>query len=313
MNTEIITDIKAEILTNINKGIFKFDDMLEKSHHDETTLIAELSNLVSTNILKFNKTKKVYSFKVEPEGDKIILDGNIFLPVTVIKKPEKTLVCRGLWYEFPPNFNTNRIIWNVALENKTKSSLVDLLKLTQNKMKKSKIVQLPEYQKLINLIIPYNDVMKFTINTVGKELTSIVISFTHNLYLNGKDGDCVEYRNCKINSEIKTSELIGQLQRKPGERDWSQIKLNNIFNFSDFIFSKNQIPYNYDGKTLEYVSLAKIRGSFRLEYFKMNNIGTVKKLDSEEFDNAEDGHERLKTVFDSYMRGYLETIDIILN
>lgn len=313
MNTEVVTNVKAEILTNINKGINKLPDMVENSYHDEQTLNDELSNLLATNTLKFNKTTKTYNFSVEPEGDKIILDGNIFLPVTIIRKPEKILVCRGLWYEFPPDFNVNRIIWNVALNNTTQSSLVDLIKLTQNKMKKSKIVQLPEYQKLVNLIIPYSEHIKFTINTVGVDLTSIVISFTHNLYLNGKSGDFIEYRNFKVNSEIDTNELINELKCKPEDRDWSRIKLNNIFNFSDFLFSKNQIPYNYDGKNIEFVSLARIRGKFKLDYMDMDMNGTISKNNSEEFDNVEDGHLKLRTIFDNYAKEYLENIDIIVN
>lgn len=313
MNTETITSVKAEILTNINKNIGTLDGMLEHSHHDEHSINNELSNLIATNVLKFNKTSKNYSFKHEPEGDKIILDGNIFLPVTVIKKAEKLLVCRGMWYEFPPDFNVNRIIWNVALNQVTNSSLVDLLKLTQNKMKKSKIEQLPEYQKLVNLIIPYNDQIKFTINTVGVELTAIVISFTHNLYLNGKSGDCVEYRNFRVNSEISTDELIAELKCLPEDRDWSRIKMNNVFNFSEFLFSKNEIPYNYDGKNIEYVSLARIRGKFKLDYMDMDVNGNITKSNTEEFDNIEDGQIKLRSIFDAYAKEYLENIDIIVN
>jgi len=311
MKTETQTTIKSEILSNINKGIQKLDDLIEESIHDENTLMQELNNLVALGILTYDKKQKIYKHKLEPTGDKIILEGNILLPVTVIRYDDKTLVCRGLWYELPPNFDVNRIIWNVPVQETNNSTLVDLLQLTQNKMKKTKIKQLDEYKQLVNLIIPYNDKLKFIINTVGKDLTSIVLLFTHNLYIT--DDSALEFRGFKVNSEISTDELIDQLKRKTEDRAWEEIKINRIFNFSDFIISKNQIPYYYDGKTIEYAELTRIRGNFKITYYRENNNGKVEFIDEDNFDNVDDGLEKIKEIFGMYVKEYLESLDIEIN
>ncbi len=300
-------DVKAFILSKINQGKQKIEDFQE--YYNENIVVDELNNLISTNVLKFDTTTQKYSFAVEPKGDKIILEGNLLLPVTIIRNENETIVARGYWYSFPPNFDVNRIIWNVALEPKTKSTLVNLIELTEQKIRKSKIQQLPEYEKLCNLIVPYNDKIKFEINTVGKDLTSITIIFIHKINISGNDAIGIEYRGFKVKSEIKTDELIYELTKNVDERDYENIKINKIFNFSDFIFSKNEIPYLINQKEIEFIRLNKVRGEFVIGYYSINQNGITKELNTEKYSQVNDGIDKIKEIFGMYANEYLETID----
>lgn len=311
LTTEVYSEIKALILSAINEKLQTQEEIVNKLFHNEDDVISELNNLVATNILKFDKSTKKYSHAIEPKGEKVILDGNILLPVTIIRQQNRTLVCRGFWYSFPPDFDVNRIIWNVALGNgkgeKNKSSLVDLLQLTQQKIRKSKIQQVEDYKKLCNLILPYNDNIKLKLDVIGKQLTSVVIIFVHKL--GNPDGIQIEYRGFQLKSEISTPELIEQLKLDTSERDFSQIKLNKVFHFSDFIFAKNEIPYSYNGNVIEYVSLDRIRGEFRLKFLSVNENSVVKNLDVENYDNASDGLQRLEEIYNMYANDYLSNMD----
>lgn len=310
METLNYSELRADILSSINKNICELEAIQDNlNHHGDMEIVTELNNLVAEAKLKFNKKTKKYSHAIEPKGDKIICDGNVLLPITIIKKENETLVSRGFWYSFPVDFDINRIIWNVALENKTSSSLVDLLEMTQQKVRKSKITQIPEYQKLCGLIIPFNKNIKFIIDKVGENLTAISIIFIKKLYFNGISGEHIEFRGFKVKSEIYTESLISILKQKPEDRNYSDIKVNTIFNFSDLIFSKNQIPYFYDGSKLEYVELTKVRGEIHLTHYSIDRNSVIKELDFEKFVDADEGLSRIKDLFNTYVSEYLETLD----
>jgi len=310
MKTTNYGELKADILSAINSDKTTVDDIIAHiKHFGDSEIVNELQTLVSSNTLKFNKKSKQYSHAIEPNGDKIICDGNILLPVTIMRNENETIVSRGFWYSFPPDFDTNRIIWNVAFDKKTSSSLVDLLEITQQKMRKTKVTQLPEYQKLVNIIIPFNDDIKFIIDKVGEVSTLISIMFIKKLYFNGIAGEAIEFRGFRVKSEILTENLLIELRKNPDDRDFSQIKLNNVFNFSDLIFSKNQIPYFYDGTKIEYVELDKIRGEMRLVHYSIDKNSVIKELDVEKFVEVSEGLNRIKELYSIYMSEYLEKLD----
>jgi hypothetical protein len=291
------SNLESQVLSLFNEGNKTFDSLLEASPITEKTLNSILEGLISKNILKLNPTKHEYEYQSKVNGDIIILDGNILLPTTVIKMKDKILVCRGEWYEFPIDFDIRRIIWNVKLENKTNSTLVDLIKTSILKVKKSRIVQLPEYENLKNKIVPYSKSLGLLLNTIGEEVTDVTIIFKIPIIANSEITP--EHRGFTVNTEISTEELLTQLKLPVNERSYETgIKLNRIYNFSDFIFSKNEIPVSFSTTNeLTFVKISGIRKTFELSYMSINSLGHVKKLDIESFDDANEGIEKLRDIF----------------
>ena len=52
----------------------------------------------------------------------------------------------------------------------------------------------------------------------------------------------VEFREFSVKSMIQTKELIEQLTAEKSQINFEKIKLNRIFNFSDFVFLNNSFP-----------------------------------------------------------------------
>lgn len=96
------------------------------------------------------------------------------------------------------------------------------------KEKKARIVQLPEYKNLVNKLVPYSENVMFKINVVGEEVTDVSIMFKKPLSV-ATESIRVEFRGMFVRSEIKTDELINELRKAVGERNFK------IFTSIEFI------------------------------------------------------------------------------
>ena len=289
------SNLESQVLNLFNLGNKTFDSINNLSSIAEKTLSSVLEGLISKNILKLNPISKEYEYQTKVNGEIFICDGNLLLPTTVIKLKDKILVTRGEWYEFPIDFDIRRIIWNVKLESKSNSTLVDLIRTSVLKEKKSKIVQLLEYENLCNKIVPYSPTIGLLIHCVGESVTDISIIFKIKI---NKADITAEHRGFTVRSEISTEELLTSLKKPIAERNYiKDIKINQIHNFSDFIFSKNEIPISLINNELTFVKITGIKKLFEITYFKMDVLGNVKKLDVESFDDSNEAIEKLRDIF----------------
>lgn len=310
MQTITFSSLEATFLSKLNEGFKTFDSLLDNVPFNEKTLSNIIESLIAKNVIKFNTSNNEYYYEKTVTGDVIILDGNIMLPVSIITTKTKILITRGPWYEFPLDFDIRRIIWNVQLPNGQKSTLVDLIQNSIMKTKKTKILQLPEYQQLVNKLIPYNENIKLHINVVGEDVTEVDIL----LLINFKEQDSdtyVEFRMFRVKTEIKTDELIEQLRKSADERNFEDIQLNKIFEFNDFIFNGNSIPYTRKNNVIEYVTINSGRKKIELVYYQNNN-GKITKLNSEEFIDLNEGVDKIKTLFDGYATKLLMELNFLL-
>ena len=290
------SNLESQILTLFNEGKKTFDAISESASIAEKTLTNILEGLIAKNILKLNSKTNEYEYQSKVNGEIVILDGNLLLPTTIIKLKDKILITRGEWYEFPLDFDIRRIIWNVKLESKTNSTLVDLIKTSVLKERKSKIVQLPEYASLVNKIVPFSPTLGLQIHCVGETVTDVSILFRIKI---DKTGDVIaEHKGFSVRSEISTEELLTQLKTPIAERNYPEgVKLNQIHNFSDFIFAKNEIPVSISNNELTYVKITGIKKVFELTYYKMDIHGYAKKIDIETFDDSKEAIDKLRDIF----------------
>jgi hypothetical protein len=311
MEVKSFTTLEATFLNKFNEGLNTFDKLKENVPFNEKTLQNILENMISKNIIKFDNIRKEYVYDTPVNGNMVILDGNIMLPTTILKMDNKILVTRGKWYEFPVDFDIRRIIWNVTLPSKSKSTLVDLIQQSVLKEKKSKIIQLPEYINLVNKLVPWSENIKLKINIVGENITDISILFVERLTFKNSE-DFVEFREFSVRSEIDTKELITEIMLPANERNYKNIKLNRIFNFSDFVFSNNSIPYLNDEESICYGKITAIRGKFEITYFRFDNSGKTEKLNVEEFIDATEGVEKIKELFSTYAESLLSRNEFLI-
>ncbi len=293
------SNLESQVLSLFNSGNKTFEQINEKACIADKTLNNVLEGLISKNILKLNSTTKEYEYQTKVNGEIVILAGNLLLPTTVIKQKDRILISRGEWYEFPVDFDIRRIIWNVKLESKTNSTLVDLIRTSVLKEKKSKIVQLPEFENLCNKIVPYSPTLGLLIHCVGESVTDISIVFK--IKINKSSDMTPEHRGFTVRSEISTEELIGELGKPLKDRNYIEnIKINQIHNFSDFIFSKNEIPVSLSNNELTFIKITGIKKSFELTYFKMDITGNIKKIDVETFDDSNEAIDKLRDIFKGF-------------
>ncbi len=296
MNTKSFNSIEATFLSKLNEGFTTFDKLINVVPYNETTLKNTIESLINKNIIKFDNIRKEYCYDTIVEGHTIILDGNIMLPVTIIETKDKILVSRGEWYEFPKDFDIRRIVWNIQIPSKNKSSLVELIQSSILKERKTKIIQLPEYNNLQNKLIPWSPNIKLKINIVGEEITDVNIIFVEKI----GDDELIEFREFTVKSEISTKELILELTKSIEERDFQNIKVNRIFNFSDFVFSGNSIPYLFDVESICYGKITSIKNKIEITYFRLDDSGKTEKLNTEEYFDTTEGIEKIKELFNSY-------------
>ena len=304
MDITNFSNLESQVLSLFNSGNNTFEKLSENSGIAEKTLTSVIDSLVAKNILKFNAATQVYSYQSNVNGECVILDGNLLLPCTIIKLKDKILVCRGEWYEFPIDFDTRRIIWNVKIPNKTSSTLVDLIRSSVLKEKKSRIVQLPEHQNLVDKIVPFSKKIGLLIHCVGETNTDVSIIFKIPII---KNSDITpEHRGFKVRTEISTEELLKQLKLPVSERNYEEgIKLNRIFNFSDFVYSQNEIPIELNENGLNYLKITGIKKSFEFTYYNFLPNGVAKKIDTEQYDDSKEAIETLRAIFEKFPKQIL--------
>lgn len=311
MQIENFSALESQVLTLINQGKVTFEDLVESVQFSEDTLKDTLENLISRDVLKLNiKTKKYqYSSSID-DKDMVILEGNILLPTTIIKVPEKGImyVTRGEWYKFPIDFDVRRIIWNIKLIGKNNSTLVDLVKSAVNKEQKTSIKHNPDYDILKNKVIPYNNNIGLHLHAIGNEISDVSIIFKITVGSENKSNTnsdikmCALHKGFSVRTEIATFEMLTELHKPVDQRDYeANIKLNKIYNLSDFIFNKQEIPINYVNDVLTYVRIEKSMKSkgTELKYYKMDSYGNKKQIDSEIYEPAE-LVDKIRELFNGY-------------
>lgn len=312
MEIKSFNSLESNFLSKFNEGHRTFEALKQNVSFNEISLNNIIETMIANNVIKFDANKQEYVYDSPVNGDKVILDGNIMLPTTIIRKSDKLIISRGLWYTFEPDFDIRRIIWNVQMPNNSKSTLVDLIKESVLKVRKSKIEQLPEYKKLVDIIIPWSKNIKFKINTVGSENTDITLMFCDTLLLEKDSDDVLEFRGFTTRTEINTNELISQLTKSVEDRQFSDIQINRIFNFSDFVFAGNEIPFSKDQHSIEYAKITAIKGKFELTYFKLDNMGNSKKLSNDIFLDVSEGISKLRELFSAYAESLLSKNDFLV-
>lgn len=305
MVIENFSAFEMQILSLINDNKNTFKEIEENVSFGQKTLLLTLEALESKNILKFNKSKNIYEYDSPIDGEMLILEGNLLLPTTVIKIAEKQImyVSRGNWYELPIDFDIRRIIWNVKLgDSKNNSTLIDLIKTSILKEKKSKIIQLPEYIQLQNKIVPYSKKIGLLINAVGEDVADVTILFKIKLT---DEEISLEHKGFTVRTEISSKELLDELKKSVSERDYSNIKLNHIYNFSDFVFSKNEIPINLINGKLQYLKITAVKKMFELTYYELDKNGLVSKIDIEQYPNPDEAIEKIRDIFSGFATSVL--------
>lgn len=323
MQIENFNALESQVLSLINQGKVTFEDLVESVQFSEDTLKDTLENLISRDILKLNiKTKKYqYSSPID-DKDMVILEGNILLPTTIIKVPEKGImyVTRGEWYKFPIDFDVRRIIWNIKLIGKNNSTLVDLVKSAVNKEQKTSIKHNTDYDVLKNKVIPYNNKIGLHLHAIGNEISDVSIIFKISIGSENKNNInsdikmCSLHKGFSVRTEIATSEMINELHKPVDQRDYeANIKLNKIFNLSDFIFNKQEIPINYVNDILTYVRIDKSTKSkgTELKYYKMDSYGNKKQIDSEIYEPAE-LVDKIRELFNGYASVLLDSLSFLV-
>lgn len=298
MKIESFTSLESEVLNLIGQGKNSIEQLSEEITFGEKLLQQTLEVLCSKNILVFDSKEKRYKYDTPINKEMIVLDGNILLPTTIIKVPEKNCmyITRGNWYRFPLDFDIRRIIWNVKLVGKNNSTLVEMIRSSVLKERKSKIVHNSQWDNIRNKILPYNKNIGLYLNSVGDEITDVTMQFK--IYIDEKDPKAPIHRGFTVRTEISTKELIGELKKPVSERNCKEnIKINLIYNLSDFIFSKNEIPVSFIDNVLTYVKISGIKKGYELTYYKLDISGVNQKVDVETYDTAQEAIEKFREIF----------------
>ena len=305
MQIDSFNSLETQVLSKFNEGFKTHEALKNVIGFNEKTLTQVLENLISRNIFVYNTKLNEYEYTTTSKEEKIILEGNIMLPTTIITFDNRILVSRGKWYEFPLNFDIRRIIWNVQLPNAKRSTLIQLIQESVIREKKSKLIQIEEYKPLVGKIIPYNENISLQINVVSENITDVYILFKIKLYPSTDDkGIFTEYRGFKVRSEIKTEQLINELKKKASEgRNFENIELNRMFNLSSFIFSGNEIPYSYDEESNKKPEL---------EFLMMDGVKKITKIDKIAFDDSTEAVVKLAEHFNMFASKFLIKCDFLI-
>jgi hypothetical protein len=289
------TEIKIMgVLSNCNIPVTK-ERIINETQISETAFETTIHKMMSSGIVTKNDSGE-YQYSKELDGDVIILDGSLLLPVVTITKNDKLYVTRGVWYEFPIDFDIRRIVWNEVVDinvNGDNMSLVEMLMSQSIKEKKTSIRQLPEYEYLKNKIIPYSDTIGLHIIRVGEESTEVRILFKTPL----TDGSIsAEHKGFGAKSVISTHEMLHQLDLDVDQRTYENIQLNRVIEIRDIIYSGNEIPLRYEGndkKALFYVKLTSCKNGLSYEIRRKDIMGNNVKIDTQYCDSLSEGIEEL--------------------
>jgi DNA-binding Lrp family transcriptional regulator len=298
--------------------LITFNDIFEKTGISQNTLTSIIESLLSKGTIeqKTDDDGEKFGYVLKKTIERpIMLEGNIFLPVSIIRFPEKgtMLVTRGQWYELPIDFDVDRIIWNVAVDTKQKSTLMDIIATSVNKEKATKNVQLPEYVVLQNKEVPYSENIKLLLKVIGDPITDVKMIFRVPV----KSEDIADgitqklyHEGFSVTSKISTPELIAELKKPVAGRDYQNIKINRLFNITDFIFSGNEFPFKIEPDGLTFAKITGIRQGFELSYYKMTTNGVKVLLEKEQYDDASVAVSKITQLFDEICAPLLAANDI---
>jgi hypothetical protein len=311
---------EAQVLSLISRGKGSIKEMMEEFQFSEKHLLKTIEILLSKHIITFDLDDKSYKFDKPIIGERIILDGNIILPMTVFrnKKENTTIISRGKWYKFNDvDFDLRRIIWNVKTNfmnnpNATNQTLVDLIKTTVLKEKKSKNVQVEGWKMLQNKVVPYSNQIGLVLNIIGEINTDIHIRFEE-LFSNSEKNEELQtmwkFTGFSVPSVIKTEQLTSTLKLPAKERQFKKsIEIDHIFKLSDFIFLGNEIPIKFKNGILEYVKLKSVKKNFEFQYFKVDSNGEKRLYETENYE-IEHGINKLREFFTNYTLGFLNNLE----
>lgn len=308
---DTINTVTIDVFNAINNGHRSFDDIVKHTSHSEQTIKHCLEDCISQQLIC--QTKNGYEYPIKfGKDDYVVLEGNILLPCSVIKIPERNImyVTRGNWYEFPLDFDVRRIIWNIKFVDGNKSTLSELIRTSILKERKSKIQHLPEYDNLKNKIAPWSNDIGLLITAVGEEATSVNMIFR--IRFDNAFGSV--YNGFTVQSVINTKNFLEELQKPADQKDFSRIEINRIFEVEDFIFVKNEIPIAIEGNKLQYFKLTGIRNGYELTYYQFDaNTQQTKKLEVVTYDNLEEVRQRFVHAFEHFAGQILAKSDIFVN
>lgn len=308
-NFKSISTIEASVLEHITKnGKVSRKQLIEDLKISDTSVDIVVNKLINTNVIKEDENS-VLQYIVPLKDDVVILDGQLLLPVAVIDEGETKIISRGgKWYRFPKDFDIRRIIWNVDMVenngNEKNSSLVDLLKSTIVKTRKSSIVQLEEYLNLVNKIVPYNEDIGLHLLKIGSDETDIHIIFK--IKLRTPDGIEGTYKGFSARSVISTVELIGEINKDPDDRNYDNIRVDHQIDLNDTLFLNNEFPIAFykdmkatvkeegqriSGTVLKVAKITKIKNSLELNIITRNAFGDNKVIQTLTYDSISEGIE----------------------
>jgi hypothetical protein len=278
-NNKRYSNIEVCLMNLVSSGKNTFDELKAGSGVNDRDFNVVLEGMLAKNILSYNRNTGKYEY-VEPlEGEILVLDGNVLLPMTVITLGNRKIVSRGKYYEFPLDFDVRRIVWNVKLDPRTNSTLVDLIQNSVLKEKKANITQVEAYKNLVNKVIPYSKKIGLLLNVVGDEATDVHVMFKVPI----TTGDITfEFCKFKVRSLISTPEMIDELKKPANERDYTNIKLNRIHDLTDFTYVNNEIPVSSGDGFITVARVTGIKKFLQLTYFKVDTTGNYTRLNTEE-------------------------------
>lgn len=313
MEVQNFLNLEIEFIDNLKKGFNTVESIIENTNLSMSSVKMVVEKLQAKGVIEFDKQKRIYQFSKPIDKDNvIILDGNILLPVTVIKKDGFTYVSRGNWYKFEGDLDIRNIIWNVELPTKGNSiELVELVKNSILKVKKSKIVQVPEYAQLQNIIIPWSDKVSFKIVTVGDEQTEVIVMF--NFHMGNDDTFKIVWRDLTVRTLISTEQLINELTKGVDDRKFSNIELNRIYNITDFIFAGNKFPIKYTPDQIKYLEITGVRGKFELTEYTSNGQNAIKTGEVHSFGDIGEGLDFMRQIFNTSVLPLIENMDFTID
>lgn len=308
MDLKTYSELEIEFYDKFNKGNNTIDLLLKNSSLTEATLNIVIEKLTSNNTIKFNKLSRSYEYCEKLNKDKmIVLDGHVMLPVSVIKHDGKTYVIRGNWYEFDGDIDIKNIIWNVELPDKNNKN-IELRELVQNQLmthKRAKIVQLEQYNNLRNIIVPYNGNLVLKLLTIGLDQTDAELIFNYPI-LDENSGLISQSRKMKLKTVISTHELIAELSKTDHDkRDYESIKINKIYNLTDFIVKGNCFPIEITKTWIKYLELSQSKTDIVLTEFVQTFDSYTPTGKTYEF-TIGDGFDFIRELFNTKINKFIE-------
>ena len=73
--------------------------------------------------------------------------------------------------------------------------------------------------------------------------------------------------------------------------------MNKIYNFSDFVYSKNEIPVSLTNEGLTFIRITGIKKLFEFTYFLLKTNGETIKKQVLDFDDSNEAINVLREIF----------------